>query len=127
MTIDTTNWPKEAVDEFGKACDTIYSLRSRLRTLQKDIAYKIQCAVLEERERRAGECKVESLSMYECPDCAFSFDSVHIDANGEYSCPNCYEEAAGKVVNLAIEALENCYGPPEGNVARALAALRGLK
>ena len=26
-----------------------------------------------------------------CPDCAFTFDAVHIDQNGGYSCPSCAE------------------------------------
>lgn len=28
-----------------------------------------------------------------CPDCAFTFDSGHTDADGGYSCPNCAEFA----------------------------------
>jgi hypothetical protein len=33
--------------------------------------------------------RVEGVSCVQCPHCLFTFDSIHTDGKGGYSCPNC--------------------------------------
>lgn len=33
----------------------------------------------------------ETAEMWSCPDCAFTFDAIHTDRDGGYSCPVCAE------------------------------------
>jgi hypothetical protein len=51
--------------------------------------------------------------MWECPECAFTFDAIHTDADGGHSCPCCAESS------LRRSALEEaarlvCLGCEEG-------------
>ena len=36
--------------------------------------------------------------LWVCPGCAFTFDAFHEDGKGGYSCPNCFEEKARKLL-----------------------------
>lgn len=38
-----------------------------------------------------------------CPDCAFTFDYVHRDVDGGYSCPHCAENRLGSEVDRLRE------------------------
>jgi hypothetical protein len=59
---------------------------------------------IEELERENAALKERKL--WSCPDCAFSFDAMHVDESGGYSCPVCAEarlEQENVVLKRAIE------------------------
>lgn len=43
----------------------------------------------------------ESVKLWQCPDCAFSFDAMHADEGGGYSCPACAETRLTAALALA--------------------------
>lgn len=48
------------------------------------------------------------VEMWECPDCGFEMNAIHIDDNGgAHTCPACHEVNARKEVRWFAERMEN--------------------
>jgi rubrerythrin len=67
-------------------------LEEKIRQLERQSSYerlaRLELSVENERLRAASR---ELVACWSCPDCAFTFDAMHEDAEGGYSCPACAE------------------------------------
>lgn len=63
--------------------------------------------------------------MWGCPDCGFSFDAVHEDEGGGYSCPACAETKLRDAM-VEIERITWREGNSRHDLSRALIDVRKI-
>jgi len=90
-----------------RASDGQNSIVVRTKDDELDECYRLMHAAaarIEDLEARKGSAVNE---MWDCPDCAFSFDAMHTDnVTGGYSCPLCRVADLERVLAIALHAVK---------------------
>lgn len=86
---------------------------------RQEVREAVAQAWLTPHQRAAFECGFnigaewqarQTPRLWSCPACAFTFDAVHTEQDGSYSCPACAEKRLSEALEACAAALEDA-GP----------------
>lgn len=102
--------------ELAKAAEEVAAANARADEIQRVMDLRLQAEAAnreewkkaaEEAESKVAALKRERVSLWTCPDCAFSFDAAHKDEDGGYSCPVCGEARAERRLGAVLALCED--------------------